>query len=275
MRERESSQPPSLVFVILFFVHGLVHASNDLNSHSPGVFMFDTQYDVSQHARWLQGVTASGALEGTTSIARDGSEDRGGDTGMPSSRSWISTRSGRSGNRPAGGATLLVGMPVITSRRGLQFWLDLCGVNNRGLREEALNDFEDPVTTAAAAVPVPAKDRGKAQQNAQPRTAEAVLKAAGRGSGGGDLRSRNGGDNNIDADRSLNSGGGGKPSFLLDRNEYVPFGQAWFETTMSRLKDLGGDGSRVAGVHVMAPGSGPRERARALASTGVFGEPRE
>ena len=62
---------------------------------------------------------------------------------------------------------------------------------------------------------------------------------------------------------------------LLDQDKDEPFGQAWFETTMSRLKDLGGDGSPVAGVHVMAPGSGPRERAGALLDTGVFGERRE
>ncbi|CAM9546248.1 unnamed protein product, partial [Laminaria digitata] len=192
--------------------------------------------------RWLQGVTASGALEGTASKAREGSGDGsvgggvGGGVETPTSRSWSSSRSDASGNRPAAaGATLLIGMPVITSRRGLQFWLDLCGVSDRGLREEVLNGFESPTADAIAA-------------------AAAAAAAVGEPAKGG---------------------GGGESSFVLVEGVDAPFGQAWFETTMSRLKDLGGDDSRVAGVHVMAPGSGPRERARALASTGVFGERRE
>lgn len=261
----------------------------------------------SQHTRWLQGVTASGALEGTASKAREGSGDGrvgggvGGGVETPTSRSWSSSRSDASGNRPAAaGATLLIGMPVITSRRGLQFWLDLCGVSDRGLREEVLNDFESPTAdataaaAAAAAVGEPAKGRDRKDAATASSTAlglrrntatEGDTKDGDRGGAkigrprprGNGPRSKNSGGSSIDADRSLNSGGGGggESPFVLAEGVDAPFGQAWFETTMSRLKDLGGDDSRVAGVHVMAPGSGPRERARALASTGVFGERRE
>lgn len=248
--------------------------------------------DVSQHERWLQGVTASGALEGTASDAGDASEGGGGSGGTetPTSWSWNSTRSDDSGNRPAARATLLIGMPVITSRRGLQFWLDLCEVSDRGLREEALHELESPAAAAAVAAEAEsAKGRDRNDDNASPTplglkkgTREGATKDGDgvksgrpchRGSG---LRSVNCGGSIVDADRGLTNGGGGEVSSTLmsARDEDEPFGQVWFETTMSRLKDLGGDGSPVAGVHVMAPGSGPRERAEALVSAGVFGERR-
>ena len=208
---------------------------------------------MSLNVRWLQDVTESGALEGSTaSNSREkGSGDGDGGAGTYTPRSL--TRSEGSENHPlSGGATLLVGMPVVTSRRGLTFWLDLCGVSDRKLREEVSDAFES--TGAAAAAAAAAADGGGAKSG-MPRRASG-LRSNGK---------------NIDGDPLLNSGGsgGGVSSGVLAQD--APFGQVWFETTMSKLRDLG-DGSRVAGVHVMAPGPGPRTRARALASTGVFGK---
>lgn len=48
-----------------------------------------------------------------------------------------------------------------------------------------------------------------------------------------------------------------------------PYGQEWFETTLSKLRELEEMG--VAGIHVMAPGEAPRRRARELVDAGVFG----
>lgn len=68
------------------------------------------------------------------------------------------------------------------------------------------------------------------------------------------------------ADPSFGSGN------TLERTKASSYGEAWLEATMSKLKSFDGDcGFRVAGVHVMAPGQGPRQRASELASRGVFG----
>lgn len=48
-----------------------------------------------------------------------------------------------------------------------------------------------------------------------------------------------------------------------------PYGQKWFEMTLSKLRELEEIG--IAGVHVMAPGEAPRRRARELVDAGVFG----
>eukprot|EP00903_Cladosiphon_okamuranus_P010846 g10247.t1 len=65
------------------------------------------------------------------------------------------------------------------------------------------------------------------------------------------------------------------PSFgsekTLDKAKVSPYGEAWLEATMSKLKSLDDCGLGVAGVHVMAPGLGPRRRASELAIRGVFG----
>lgn len=146
-----------------------------------------------------------------------------------------------------------------------------------------MDEFESPAAAAAAAASEPAKGRNRKDDNAsltplglRKGATVAAEGATKDGDGGGAksgrpgqrgsaLRGTNSGDDNIDADGSLDSGGGGG-------GESSPFGQVWFETTMSKLKDLGGDGSRVAGVHVMAPGPGPRGRAEALVRAGVFGK---
>lgn len=159
----------------------------------------------------------------------------------------LSATAGRGGGRRR--AALLVGLPVITSPKGLRFWLDLCGVgNNPGLCKRAFEAFGNnpPIPTT--------------KQPQQPLVEE-----------------REKADAAIPADTRLGNTGSGKlsPSGFAGENAFAsspPYGQAWLETTFSRLIGLHEMG--VAGVHVMAPGRGPRRRAIELASRGVFGPPR-
>ena len=70
------------------------------------------------------------------------------------------------------------------------------------------------------------------------------------------------------------SGATADPSLESETTTASPYGEAWLEDTVSKLKGLDDDcGLSVAGVHVMAPGPGPRRRASELASRGVFGPP--
>lgn len=111
---------------------------------------------------------------------------------------------------------MLVGLPVVTSPRGLRFWLHLCGVgNNPGICDKACEAFRNSPPDATTD-PSPGSEQAKTSA----------------------------------------------------------YGEAWFEATMSKLKSLDDSGLRVAGVHVMAPGPGPRRRAGELASRGVFGSSR-
>lgn len=136
---------------------------------------------------------------------------------------------------------MLVGLPVITSPRGLRFWLDLCGVgNNPGISKKAFETFANSPPTAQQPEPLKEEENTGA-------TTDPSLGIVGRGS---------------------------RPASGSEETEASSYGQAWFETTMSRLKSLDDSGVRVAGVHVMAPGPGPRRRASELASRGVFGSPR-
>lgn len=147
----------------------------------------------------------------------------------------------------AGGAVLLVGLPVITSPKGLRLWLDLCGVgSDPNICRRAFEAFGNSPPTRLT--------RQSQQQRLEER--EDTASAAGEASG---------------------MVGSGKPSSPASAGEHAhespsPYGQAWLETTLSNLKSLNEMG--VAGVHVMAPGRGPRRRARELASGGVFGPPR-
>lgn len=138
---------------------------------------------------------------------------------------------------------MLVGLPVITSPRGLRFWLDLCGVgNNPVVCQEAFEAFGN--SPSIAQQPEPRKEGGEAGTTTT-------------------------------TDSSLGSFGRESRSAPGSETARAPsYGQAWFETTMSKLKSLDDGGLRVAGVHVMAPGPGPRRRASELASRGVFGTSR-
>lgn len=185
-------------------------------------------------ARWLRGIHASGALAGGAMVRETGAERAAEKqvTTFPMSYTpqsaldrrypHLSATAGRGGGRRA---ALLVGLPVITSPKGLRFWLDLCGVgNNPGLCKQAFEAFGNNT-------PVPIS---KQPQQYKPSS----------------------------------SGFASENAFASS----PPYGQAWLETTVSRLTSLHELG--VAGVHVMAPGRGPRRRAIELASRGVFGPPR-
>ncbi|CAM9641319.1 unnamed protein product, partial [Ascophyllum nodosum] len=155
--------------------------------------------------RWLRGVNASGAIggravrEGNGVLHRTPTETAGADTAQKQAR-------------------LLIGMPIITSPKGLRFWLGLCGLSHRrAICEAAFEAFGD----LHAAIPT-------------------LL-------GKHEIRK---------------TGWKDDPAFAS------PYGQAWFETTLSKLKLLQGMG--VAGVHIMAPGEAPRRRARELVDVGVF-----
>lgn len=143
------------------------------------------------------------------------------------------------------GAALLVGMPVITSPEGVRFWLELCGVSKRrDICEEAYAAFGTPPAT-------------------QPQEAHVEKVAAVTSSG---LRSRAAVDSG-DNGRDLRFDDG--VTARSESRDALPYGQAWFEMTMHKLRSL--DGSGVTGVHVMAPSPAARRRAGALADAGVFG----
>lgn len=209
---------------------------------------------LSHSVRWLRGIHASGALTGGAAVKDDGEERAGGkkttttttlntpqqalDRRCPP-QSATACRGGEGGR-----AALLVGLPVITSPKGLRLWLDLCGVgNNPGVCKRAFEAFGNNPPIPIAQQP---------QQSLQEDTATA-------------------------ADTTLGIVGNGKSSSSAFASKHAfapspPYGQAWLETTVSRLRSLHELG--VAGVHVMAPGRGPRRRADELVSRGIFGPPR-
>lgn len=138
-------------------------------------------------------------------------------------------------------------MPVITSPKGLRFWLDLCGVSSRhDICKEAFEAFGYPVGV--------------------PKTSEG---SRGVGTNAVDVA------NHLTGSASKNSANGAaaagtRPEEVDCPNRRsetgVSFGEMWFETTMSKLRAL----DSVDGVHVMAPGPGPRRRAATLITSGVF-----
>lgn len=157
-------------------------------------------------------------------------------------------------------------MPVITSPKGLRFWLELCGVeHNRSICKEAFKAFGNP-------------NPGAERPLAESRTLDATAASSSPENSVGTTSID---DNNVG--RSLRSFGLGDPRDTTGAvtaqtdddatEEVLPYGQAWFETTMSCLRGL--DGAGVAGVHVMAPGPGPRRMAKSFVDAGVFGARRE
>ncbi|CAN0482736.1 unnamed protein product, partial [Discosporangium mesarthrocarpum] len=128
----------------------------------------------------------------------------------------------RGGSGGAGGAWLVVGLPVITSPTGLRFWLNLCCIGE-----------SNPVRLEAFA----------------------ALSEEGRGAGG---EGRRGGGAGI---------GGGGLSRGLAGGTTDSYGHSWFDGMFANLRGLSGEGG-VAGVHIMAPGSGARRRAQALVDEG-------
>ncbi|CAM9828125.1 unnamed protein product, partial [Ectocarpus fasciculatus] len=191
--------------------------------------------------RWLQGVHASGALEGgavtrNAGLAKPG---EGTDATVKMFETTGSADEERSTSHPLAGAArrrggdtgarILVGLPVITSPKGLRFWLDLCGLHNKpGVCKQAFEAFEHPSSVVAR--------KGTEEPHAHPTGEKRATAVAG--------------------------------------SPPPPYGQEWLETTMLKLKSLDGSGLGVAGVHLMAPGRVPRRRAIQLAGKGFFGEPR-
>ncbi|CAM9525636.1 unnamed protein product [Ectocarpus sp. 8 AP-2014] len=114
--------------------------------------------------RWLQGVHASGALGRSAAarnagLAKTGEETdatvkmfaTSGSTGEErSTRHPLATAEGRRGGDPA--ARILVGLPVITSPKGLRFWLDLCGLHDKHrVCKQAFEAFGQPSSVVARA----------------------------------------------------------------------------------------------------------------------------
>ncbi len=197
---------------------------------------------------WLRGVHAAGALTGGAA-ARD---NEGDERAKGRTTAMLNTPRSAGEGRRRREAAVLVGLPVITSAKGLRFWLDLCGVssNNRGIFDAAFEAFGTSPPTAR-------QPETREREEGQPATRM--------------------------ADDASSSGGkqseGKRPSTGLGDEEAatvapLPYGQAWLETTVSKLRSLHESGLGVAGMHVMAPGPGPRRRAVDLARAGVFGAPR-
>lgn len=204
--------------------------------------------------RWLQDVNTAGALRGT---APEGKGRAGETTTPPHLR-----QNNKQITSPVVGAALLVGMPVITSPGGLRFWLELCGLGSRReICTEAFKAFGH--STAARLSHCTEKD---------PVATPTLVRLDRRGA-----------DTSIGKYDEMDNkrlGGRRKRGFAAsetsgnDPREETPeaspyYGRAWFETTISKLRDL--DGLGVAGVHLMAPGQGPRRRVRELLNTGFFG----
>ncbi|CAM9557840.1 unnamed protein product [Ectocarpus sp. 4 AP-2014] len=112
--------------------------------------------------RWLQGVHASGALGGSPAARNDGLAKPGegtdatvkmfetsGSTGEERcTRHPTAAAEGRRGGDSA--ARILVGLPVITSPKGLRFWLDLCGLHDKpGVCKQAFEAFGHPSSVVA------------------------------------------------------------------------------------------------------------------------------
>ena len=150
-------------------------------------------------------------------------------------------------------ARLLIGMPIITSPKGLRFWLGLCGLSHRrAICEAAFEAFGD----LYAAIPT-LLGKHEIRKTSDPvknfAAGEQVITTQNSSEGG--IRM---GEAVVTKERGWKD----DPPFAS------PYGQAWFETTLSKLKLLQGMG--VAGVHIMAPGEAPRRRARELVDVGVF-----
>lgn len=142
------------------------------------------------------------------------------------------------------GAKVLVGMPVITSPVGLRFWLELCRVDrHERICKEAFAAFETPIKPTR-------------QHLAGRNSAVAARISGGRKA----LGDKNSGGTVPDADTDAPTQEEGS----------APYGREWFETTLLKLQKL--DRLGVAGVHVMAPGAGPRRRTKELIDTGVLGK---
>lgn len=154
-------------------------------------------------------------------------------------------RDGDQRRSSADAAALLVGMPVITSPAGLCFWLDLCGVSKRdSICKEAFAAFRTVATS----------DKEEYDDMARLKNRAASTE--------GTVRDKH----------NFSKTAVGKDSTLDGESaagELLPYGQRWFETTMLKLRALNRLG--VTGVHVMAPGPGPRRRAQVLVDGGVFG----
>lgn len=163
-------------------------------------------------------------------------------------------------NELAGGATLLIGMPVITSPEGLRFWLQLCGVeHDRSICKEAFQAFGNPKLGAETAqaenkAVVSAASPSPGNSVDEKAVDETNVRRSPRGFG---LL--------IGSPRGTK---GATTAQADEATEVLPYGQAWFETTMSYLRCL--DGAGVAGVHVMAPAPGPRRMAKSLVDGGIF-----
>lgn len=142
------------------------------------------------------------------------------------------------------GAKLIVGMPVITSRSGLGFWLELCGVDKCDrICKEAFETFENPKTLTTAS-------RAECAVSSTSTELDAIsgVKTA---------------HSNITEGPHQNGGTDTHVELKVSR-----YGRAWFETTLLKLRDL--DHLGVAGIHVMCPGPGPRRRVKELMDDGVF-----
>lgn len=189
--------------------------------------------------RWLQGVHASNALSGVK-----------GGTPAKNERAASATITSTGVDKKFAGreqqkeARVLVGMPVITSPAGLRFWLELCGVDKRDqICEEAFAAFETPTMSTA-------------QRLAEGTNAVAANVSGGRKALGDQNSEKTTPDADSDAPAQAEGG--------------VSYGRVWFEKTLLKLQKL--DRSVVAGVHVMAPGAGPRRRTKELIDAGVFGK---
>ena len=205
--------------------------------------MFQTSCHIT--VRWLRGVHAAGVLTGGTKTRDGGEKNAGGNTTAILNTPGSAGGGGRRGEAAA--AAVLVGLPVITSPKGLRFWLELCGVsNNRGIFDRAFEAF-------GTNPPTPRKPNS--QQDEEEESAKTAAHTSLGASG-----------------RKMFSPG------LSDEEAAtaapLPYGQAWLETTVVRLRSLHESGLGVSGMHVMAPGPGPRRRAAELARAGVFGAPR-
>ncbi|CAN0364322.1 unnamed protein product [Ectocarpus sp. 12 AP-2014] len=112
--------------------------------------------------RWLQGVHASGALGGSAAARNDGLAKPGEGTDatvtmFETSGSTGEERSTRHPDAAAEGrragdsaARILVGLPVITSPKGLRFWLNLCGLHDKpGVCKQAFEAFGHPSSVVA------------------------------------------------------------------------------------------------------------------------------
>lgn len=121
---------------------------------------------------------------------------------------------------------------MITSPSGLGFWLELCGVDKC---DRICKDAFAALEKTKIVTPV---NHAECKYTGSSTSTEVDISSGVRTTHG-----------NI-------------------KDEVFPYGRAWFETTLLKLQGL--DRLGVAGVHVMAPGPGPRRRAKELLDSGVF-----